>query len=66
MYGKIPKISPGAYIFQRIFLSRAYFWRGFIYSGVGGGDAYIRREIFASKSAWLILGGKFVSQNRLG
>ena len=52
MYGKIPKISPGAYIFQRIFLSRAYFWRGFIYSGVGGG--------------MLIYGGKFVLQNRLG
>ena len=67
MYRKIPKISPGAYIFQMIFLSRAYFWRGFIYSGAGGGGgAYIRREICASKSARLMLGGKFVSQNRLG
>ena len=26
-YRKIPKISPGAYIFQRPFLG-AYFWRG--------------------------------------
>ena len=26
-YSKIPKISPGAYIFQRPFL-RGYFWRG--------------------------------------
>ena len=65
MYGKIPKISPGAYIFQRIFLSRAYFWRGFIYSGGGGclytegnlcfkiGLAYTWREICVSKSIGL-------------
>ena len=64
MYGKIPKLSPGAYIFQRVFLSRAYFWRGFVFGG--GGGAYIRREICVSKSARLILGGKFLSQNRLG
>ena len=30
------------------------------------GGAYIRREVCVSKSARLILGGKFASQNRLG
>ena len=54
-YRKIPKISPGAYIFQRPFL------RGLIFGG-----AYIRREVLVSKSARLIIGGKFASLNRLG
>ena len=40
---------------------RAYFWRGLIFGG-----AYIRKELCVSKSARLILGGKFASQNRLG
>ena len=53
-YRKIPKISPGAYIFPRRFL------RGLFLEGL------IRWEICLSKSAWLILGGKFTSQNRLG
>ena len=50
----IPKISPGAYIFPRRFL------RGLFLEGL------IRWEICFSKSARLILGGKFTSQNRLG
>ena len=45
-YRKFPKISPGAYIFQRPF------W-----------GAYIRRGLY---SEGLIIGGKFVFQNRLG
>ena len=49
-YRKIPKISPGAYILE-----------GLIFGG-----AYIRREVCVSKSARLILGGKFASQSRLG
>ena len=37
---KIPKISPGAYIFQRPFL-RGLFLEGLMFRG-----AYVRREIF--------------------
>ena len=61
-YRKIRKISPGrgAYIFQRPFL-RGLFLEGLIFGG-----AYKRREVCVSKSARLILGGKFASQNRLG
>ena len=54
-YRKIPKISPGAYIFQRPFLR-----------GLFIGRAYVRREICFWKSARLILGGKFASKNRFG
>ena len=43
-YRKIPKISPGAYIFQRPFL-RGLFLEGLIY----------RREICVSKSIGLAL-----------
>ena len=57
---KIPKISPGAYIFQSPFL-RGLFLEGLIFGG-----AYMRREMCVTKSARLILGGKFASQNRLG
>ena len=46
-YGKIPKISPGAYIFQRPFL-RDLFLEGLIFGG-----AYVRREICVSKSIGL-------------
>ena len=46
-YRKIPKISPGAYIFQRPFL------RGLILEGLIFGGAYLRREICASKSIGL-------------
>ena len=48
-YRKIPKISPGAYIFQRPFL-RGLFLKGLIFGG-----AYLRREILASKSIGLVL-----------
>ena len=39
LYRKIPKISPGAYIFQRPFL-RGLFLEGLIFGG-----AYLRKEI---------------------
>ena len=48
-YHKIPKISPGAYIFQRSFL-RGLFLEGLIFGG-----AYLRREICVSKSIGLAL-----------
>ena len=51
-YRKIPKISPGAYIFQRPFL-RGLFLEGLIFGG-----AYVRREIFVSKSIGLACSGK--------
>ena len=51
-YRKIPKISPGAYIFQRPFL-RGLFLEGLIYGG-----AYLRREICLSKSIGLALSWK--------
>ena len=54
-YRKIPKISPGAFIFQR-----SSEWLMF-------GAAYIKREIWKfSKSSRLILGKKSASKNRLG
>ena len=43
-YRKIPKISPGAYIFQMAFL-RGLFLEGLIFEG-----AYVRRKICVSKS----------------
>ena len=49
VYRKIPKISPGAYIFQRPFL-RGLFLEGLIFGG-----AYLRREICVSKSIGLAL-----------
>ena len=49
-YRKIPKMSPGAYIFQRPFL------RGSFLEGLILGGAYLRREIDWSS---LIFGGKF-------
>ena len=48
-YRKIPKVSPGAYIFQRPFL-RDLFLEGLIYGG-----AYLRRDICVSKSIGLAL-----------
>ena len=48
-YRKIPKIIPGAYIFQRPFL-RGLFLEGLIFGG-----AYLRREICVSKSIGLAL-----------
>ena len=51
---KIPKISPGAYIFQRPF-SKGLFLEGLIFGG-----AYLRREIaFPIDWASLIVGSKF-------
>ena len=47
-YRKIPKISPGVYIFQRPFL------RGLFLEGLVFGGAYLRREICGSKSIGLI------------
>ena len=44
IYRKIPKISPGAYLFQRPFL------RGLFLEGLIFGEAYQRREICVSKS----------------
>ena len=46
-YLKIPKISPGAYIFQRPL------WRGLFLEGPIFGGAYVRREICVSKSIGL-------------
>ena len=46
-YHKIPKISPGAYVFQRPFL-RGLFLEGLIFRG-----SYARREICVSKSIGL-------------
>ena len=48
-YRKIPKISPGAYTFQRPFL------RGLFLEGPIFGGAYLRREICVSKSIGLAL-----------
>ena len=48
-YCKIPKISPGAYIFQRPFL-RGLFLEGLIFGG-----AYLRREIWVLKSIGLAI-----------
>ena len=50
--GKILKISPGAYIFQRPFL-RGLFLEGLIFGG-----AYVRREICVSKLIGLACSGK--------
>ena len=49
IYRKIPKISPGAYIFQRPFLG-GLFLEGLIFGG-----AYVRREFCVSKSIGLAL-----------
>ena len=50
---KIPKISPGAYIFQRPFL------RGLFLEGLTFGGAYLRREICVSELIGLYLEGRF-------
>ena len=55
-YRKIPKISPGAYIFQKPFL-RAYFYRG-LYSG-GGGLSTEGNLRFKLERASLIVGSEF-------
>ena len=54
-YRKIPKVSPGAYIFQTPLL------RGLVLEGLIFGGAYLRREICRFKIDWasLIVGRKF-------
>ena len=54
-YRKIPKISPGAYIFQRPFL-RGLFLEGLIFGG-----AYLQKGNLRFKIDWtsLIVGSKF-------
>ena len=54
-YRKIPKISPGAYIFQRPFL------RGLFFEGLIFGGAYLREGNLRFKidRASLIVGSKF-------
>ena len=54
IYRKIPKISPGAYIFQRPFL------RGLFLEGPIFGGAYVWREICISNSIGLACSGKEV------
>ena len=49
IYRKIPKISPGAYTFERPFL------RGLFLEGLLFGGAYLRRESCVSKSIGLPL-----------
>ena len=51
-YRKLPKISPGAYIFQWTFL-RGLFLEGLIFGG-----AYVRREMCVSKLIKLACSGK--------
>ena len=48
-YRKIPKISPGAYIFQRPF------FRGLFLDGLIFEETYLRKEICVSKSIGLAL-----------
>ena len=48
-YLKIPKISPGACIFQRPFL------RGLFLEGLMYGVAYLRRDVFVSRSIGPVL-----------
>ena len=54
-YRKIPKISPGAYIFQRLFL-RGLFLEGLIFGGAYGTEGNLRFKI---DCAGLIVGSKF-------
>ena len=49
LYRKILKISPSAYIFQRLFL------RGLFLEGLLLGGAYLQREICISKSMGLAI-----------
>ena len=56
-YRKIPKISPGAYIFQRPF------WRGLFFEGPIFGGAYVRREIITIFDLfYFVFEGKFQVQ----
>ena len=55
-YRKIPKISPGSYIFQRPFL------RGLFLDGLTFGGPYVRREICVSKSIGLAYSWKEINR----
>ena len=55
LYRKIPKISPGAYIFQWPFL------RGLLLEGLIFGGAYVRKEICVSNSIGLACSGKEIN-----
>ena len=55
-YCKIPRISPGSYIFQRSFL-RGLFLDGLIFVG-----AYVRREVCVSKSIGLAYSWKEINR----
>ena len=52
MYRKIPKINPGAYIFQRPGLLRGLFLEGLIFGG-----AYLRRVFCVTSLGGLYLEG---------
>ena len=54
-YRKIPKISPGAYTFQRPFLEGLFFWRGLYSEGLIYGGKFA----FQNDWAGLIVGRKF-------
>ena len=56
IHRKIPKISPGSYIFQRLFL-RGLFLDRLIFVG-----AYVRREVCLSKSIGLAYGWKEINR----
>ena len=58
-YRKIPKICPGAYIFQRPFL------RGLFSEGLIFGRAYARREICVSKSIGQACSGKEIIRGQI-
>ena len=55
-YRKIPKISPGSYIFQRPFL------RGLFLDRLIFGGAYVRREIWVSESIRLAYSWKEINR----
>ena len=55
-YRKVPKISPGSYMFQRPFL------RGLFLDGLIFGGAYVRSEICFSKSIGLAYSWKKINR----
>ena len=55
IYRKIPKVSPGAYIFQTPFLGGLFFWGAYIRKGLST-EGSLR---FKLDLASLIVGGKF-------
>ena len=55
-YRKIPRISPGSYIFQRPF------WRGLFLDGLIFVGAYVRRKVCVSKSIGLAYSWKEIKR----